>query len=126
VSARGETLVSPWVAKLLSEATLRGGVMGNTPAFGAGYGGSNPPPAAVNQSEARFTAMYRVCEANSGTWLTCFSKETKMKKLQYCVYVLYSLKDKSFYIGFTENLKNVLLTTFMAVQNRQHREGLLN
>jgi len=27
-----------------------------------------------------------------------------MKKLQYCVYVLYSLKDKNFYIGYTTNL----------------------
>jgi putative endonuclease len=66
----------------------------------------------VNQSEARFTAMYRVCEANSGTWPTCFSKETNMKKLQYCVYVLYSLKDNSFYIGFTENLKQRLTDHF--------------
>jgi len=27
-----------------------------------------------------------------------------MKKLQYCVYVLFSLKDHEFYIGFTTNL----------------------
>lgn len=27
-----------------------------------------------------------------------------MKKLQYCVYVLYSLKDKKLYIGYTTNL----------------------
>ena len=27
-----------------------------------------------------------------------------MKKLLYCVYVLYSLKDKRFYIGYTTNL----------------------
>jgi len=27
-----------------------------------------------------------------------------MKKLQYCVYVLYSLKDNKFYIGYTTNL----------------------
>ena len=27
-----------------------------------------------------------------------------MKKLQYCVYVLYSLKDNNFYIGYTTNL----------------------
>ncbi len=27
-----------------------------------------------------------------------------MKKLEYCVYVLQSLKDKNFYIGFTSNL----------------------
>jgi putative endonuclease len=27
-----------------------------------------------------------------------------MKKLQYCVYVLYSLKDFNFYIGYTTNL----------------------
>jgi putative endonuclease len=56
--------------------------------------------------------MYRVCEANSGTWPICFLKETKMKKLKYCVYVLYSLKDKSFYIGFTENLKQRLTDHF--------------
>jgi putative endonuclease len=35
-----------------------------------------------------------------------------MKKLQYCVYVLYSLKDNSFYIGFTENLKQRLTDHF--------------
>ena len=28
----------------------------------------------------------------------------KMKKLLYCVYVLYSLKDNKFYIGYTTNL----------------------
>lgn len=27
-----------------------------------------------------------------------------MKKLKYCVYVLQSLKNKNFYIGFTSNL----------------------
>lgn len=27
-----------------------------------------------------------------------------MKKLQYCVYVLFSLKDNNFYIGYTTNL----------------------
>lgn len=27
-----------------------------------------------------------------------------MKKLQYCVYILYSLKDSNFYIGYTTNL----------------------
>ena len=27
-----------------------------------------------------------------------------MKKLQYCVYVLYSLKDNKNYVGFTTNL----------------------
>ena len=27
-----------------------------------------------------------------------------MKKLQYCVYVLFSLKDYKFYIGYTTNL----------------------
>ena len=27
-----------------------------------------------------------------------------MKKLLYCVYVLYSLKDNNFYIGYTTNL----------------------
>ena len=27
-----------------------------------------------------------------------------MKKLQYCVYILYSLKDYHFYIGYTTNL----------------------
>ena len=27
-----------------------------------------------------------------------------MKKLLYCVYVLFSLKDKLFYIGYTTNL----------------------
>jgi len=27
-----------------------------------------------------------------------------MKKLQYCFYVLYSLKDNNFYIGYTTNL----------------------
>jgi putative endonuclease len=48
----------------------------------------------------------------SGSWPLCFSKETKMKKLQYCVYVLYSLKDNSFYIGFTENLKQRLTDHF--------------
>lgn len=31
-----------------------------------------------------------------------------MKKLQYCVYVLYSLKDKQFYIGYTNNLHDRL------------------
>jgi len=48
----------------------------------------------------------------SGSWPLCFSKETTMKKLQYCVYVLYSLKDKSLYIGFTENLKQRLTDHF--------------
>ncbi len=27
-----------------------------------------------------------------------------MKKLQYCVYILLSLKDREFYIGYTTNL----------------------
>lgn len=27
-----------------------------------------------------------------------------MKKLLYCVYILYSLKDNNFYIGYTTNL----------------------
>lgn len=27
-----------------------------------------------------------------------------MNKLQYCVYVLFSLKDENFYIGYTANL----------------------
>lgn len=27
-----------------------------------------------------------------------------MKKLLYCIYVLYSLKDNNFYIGYTTNL----------------------
>lgn len=31
-----------------------------------------------------------------------------MKKLQYCVYVLLSLKDKNFYFGYTTNLHNRL------------------
>lgn len=31
-----------------------------------------------------------------------------MKKLQYCVYVLLSLKDKNFYIGYTTNLNQRL------------------
>jgi len=33
-----------------------------------------------------------------------FYNELVMKKLQYCVYVLYSLKDSNFYIGYTTNL----------------------
>jgi putative endonuclease len=33
-------------------------------------------------------------------------------KLQYCVYVLYSLSDDKFYIGFTENLKRRLAEHF--------------
>jgi putative endonuclease len=41
-----------------------------------------------------------------------FKKQISMKKLQYCVYVLYSLKDKSFYIGFTKNLKQRLTDHF--------------
>jgi len=32
------------------------------------------------------------------------SRVKKMKKLGYCVYVLYSLKDNNFYIGYTTNL----------------------
>jgi len=48
----------------------------------------------------------------SGIWPTCFSKETRMKKLHYCVYVLHSLKDNSFYIGFTKNLKQRLTDHF--------------
>jgi putative endonuclease len=35
-----------------------------------------------------------------------------MSKLQFCVYVLYSLKDKKFYIGSTSNLKQRLTTHF--------------
>ncbi len=31
-----------------------------------------------------------------------------MKKLNYCVYVLYSLKDNNFYIGYTTNLHEKL------------------
>lgn len=34
------------------------------------------------------------------------------KKLKYCVYVLYSLKDELLYIGFTENLKQRLTDHF--------------
>jgi putative endonuclease len=47
-----------------------------------------------------------------GIWPPCFFLRNKNKKLQYCVYVLYSLKDKSFYIGFTENLKQRLTDHF--------------
>jgi len=35
-----------------------------------------------------------------------------MEKLQYCIYVLCSLKDNSFYIGFAENLKQRLTDHF--------------
>lgn len=35
-----------------------------------------------------------------------------MKKLRFCVYVLLSLKDFKFYIGFTENLKERLTDHF--------------
>ncbi|OGB75267.1 hypothetical protein A2810_00015 [candidate division Kazan bacterium RIFCSPHIGHO2_01_FULL_49_10] len=35
-----------------------------------------------------------------------------MKKLQYCVYVLYSLKDGKFYSGFTSDLKTRLTYHF--------------
>jgi len=35
-----------------------------------------------------------------------------MKKLQYCVYVLYSAKDKKLYIGYTEDLKRRLTEHF--------------
>jgi len=35
-----------------------------------------------------------------------------MKKLKYCVYVLYSIKDDKFYIGFTEDLKRRLTEHF--------------
>ncbi|QQG44611.1 MAG: GIY-YIG nuclease family protein [Candidatus Roizmanbacteria bacterium] len=35
-----------------------------------------------------------------------------MKKLLYCVYVLYSLKDLNFYIGYTTNL-NQRLTSYI-------------
>lgn len=31
-------------------------------------------------------------------------KESNMKKLQYCVYILFSIKDNNFYIGYTTNL----------------------
>ena len=39
-------------------------------------------------------------------------QKLSIKKLQYCVYVLYSLKDKSLYIGFTKNLKQRLTDHF--------------
>lgn len=35
-----------------------------------------------------------------------------MKKLEYCVYVLFSLKDKQFYIGYTTDLKQRLTDHF--------------
>jgi len=35
-----------------------------------------------------------------------------MSKLQYCVYVLLSLKDKKLYIGYTTNLKQRLTDHF--------------
>lgn len=35
-----------------------------------------------------------------------------MKKLEHCVYVLYSLKDKNLYIGYTNNLKQRLTDHF--------------
>lgn len=35
-----------------------------------------------------------------------------MKKLRFCVYVLLSLKDHQFYIGFTTNLKQKLTDHF--------------
>ncbi|HAW60313.1 MAG TPA: excinuclease ABC subunit C [Actinobacteria bacterium] len=35
-----------------------------------------------------------------------------MKKLDHCVYVLYSLKDGQFYIGYTSNLKQRLTDHF--------------
>jgi putative endonuclease len=67
--------------------------------------------------------MYQILLRKHGTWpytvlcsgiwpQNCFSKETRMKKLQYCVYVLCSLKDNSFYIGFTQNLKQRLTDHF--------------
>ena len=35
-----------------------------------------------------------------------------MRKLQYCVYVLYSTNDKDFYMGYTTNLKQRLTAHF--------------
>lgn len=35
-----------------------------------------------------------------------------MSKLQYCVYLLLSLKDNQFYIGYTTNLKQRLTSHF--------------
>lgn len=36
--------------------------------------------------------------------MTLNTRVKEMKKLQYCVYVLYSLKDLNFYIGYSTNL----------------------
>ena len=36
----------------------------------------------------------------------------KNKKLEYCTYVLLSLKDKNFYIGYTTDLKQRLTAHF--------------
>jgi len=54
-------------------------------------------------------AMKRTCSAS---WLLMTlgfrvkesKSQIKMKKLLYCVYVLLSLKDNQFYIGYTTNL----------------------
>ncbi len=40
-----------------------------------------------------------------------------MKKLRYCVYVLYSLKDKHFYIGYTTNLNKRLTAHIRGFSN---------
>ncbi len=41
-----------------------------------------------------------------------FLKETRMSILQHCVYILFSLKDKKLYIGYTTNLKKRLTDHF--------------
>ena len=47
-----------------------------------------------------------------GLFLILESNIIILMKLQYCVYVLLSLKDKKFYIGYTTNLKQRLTDHF--------------
>ena len=44
--------------------------------------------------------------------LFLLQKQNLMPKLQHCVYVLLSHKDKKFYIGYTTNLKQRLTDHF--------------
>jgi len=51
---------------------------------------------------------------NSTSWTFMFLsvKKQNMKKLEYCVYILFSLKDKQFYTGYTTDLKQRLTDHF--------------
>jgi putative endonuclease len=60
-----------------------------------------------------FTAVQRASLCCTASNVSDFQTNSKPPvKLQYCVYVLYSLKDKQFYIGFTFNLKQRLTQHF--------------